>query len=40
MTDKKNYGREEAFAIMEGEAGTKFNPDIFRICHRISRQLS
>lgn len=40
LTDKKNYGREEAFAIMEGEAGTKFNPDIFRICHRISRQLS
>ena len=40
LTDKKNYGREEAFSIMEGEAGTKFNPDIFRICHRISRQLS
>ena len=40
LTDKKHYGREEAFAIMEGEAGTKFNPDIFRICHRISRQLS
>ena len=40
LTGKKNYGREEAFAIMEGEAGTKFNPDIFRICHRISRQLS
>lgn len=39
LTDKKNYGKEEAFSIMEGEAGTKFNPDIFRICHKISRQL-
>ena len=39
LTDKKNYSREEAFGILEGEAGIKFNPDIFRICRKISRQL-
>lgn len=39
LTDKKHYSREEAFRILEGEAGIKFNPDIFRICRKISRQL-
>ena len=39
LTEKKNYGREEALEIMEGESGIKFNPDIFRICRKISRQL-
>lgn len=39
LTEKKNYSREEALEIMEGEAQTKFNPDVFRICRRISRQL-
>ncbi len=39
LTDKKNYSKEEAFEIMEGEAGIKFNPHIFRICRKISRQL-
>lgn len=40
LTDKKNYSKEEAFEIMGKEAGVKFNPDIFKICHKISRQLS
>ena len=39
LTEKKNYSREEALEIMGGEASVKFNPDIFRICHKISRQL-
>lgn len=39
LTDKKNYSREEAFKIMEGEVEIKFNPDIFRICRKIARQL-
>lgn len=39
LTEKRNYSREEALEIMEGEAGIKFNPDIFRICRKISRQL-
>lgn len=39
LTEKKNYGREEALEIMAGEADVKFNPDIFRICRRISRRL-
>ncbi|MCI8543409.1 response regulator [Acetatifactor aquisgranensis] len=39
LTDKRNYSKEEAFNIMEGEAEIKFNPDIFKICRKISRQL-
>lgn len=39
LTEKKNYSREEALEIMRGEAQVKFNPDIFKICQRISRQL-
>ncbi len=39
LTDKKNYTREEAMEIMAGEARTKFNPEIFKICRKISRQL-
>lgn len=39
LTEKKNYSKEEAFEIMRGEADVKFNPDIFRICRKISRQL-
>lgn len=39
LTDKKSYSREEALRIMEEEAEVKFNPDIFRICRKISRQL-
>lgn len=39
LTEKKHYSREEAIEIMEKEAGIKFNPDIFRICRMILRQL-
>lgn len=39
LTEKKNYGREEALDIMEREAKVKFNSDIFEICRKISRQL-
>lgn len=39
LTEKKNYSREEALGIMGREADVKFNPDIFKICCRISRQL-
>ncbi len=35
----KGYSRQEALAVMEKEAGKKFNPDIFKICNKISRQL-
>lgn len=31
--------REEAFEIMNKESGVKFNPDIYKICYKISRQL-
>lgn len=40
LTEKKNYSREEALEIMDREADVKFNPEIFRICRKISRQLS
>jgi len=39
LTEKKNYSREEALEIMGQEAEVKFNPDIFQICKKISRQL-
>lgn len=39
LTDKEQNGREEALAIMQSERGIKFNPDIFDICCKISRQL-
>ena len=39
LTEKKNYSREEALEIMGREAEVKFNPDVFRICRKISRQL-
>lgn len=38
LTEKKHYTREEAMGILEGEAGTKFNPEIFKICAKISRR--
>lgn len=38
LTGEKKYGREEALEMMEKEAGIKFNPDIYKICCRISRQ--
>ncbi len=39
LTGKDNHSREAALDIMRGEAGQKFNADIFGICDKISRQL-
>ncbi|MCM1045151.1 MAG: response regulator [Candidatus Gastranaerophilales bacterium] len=39
LTGGGDRGREEALEVMKEEAGVKFNPDIFQICHKISRQL-
>lgn len=39
LTGKENYSKEEALEIMSQESEIKFNPDIFGICKRISRQL-
>lgn len=39
LTEKKNYSREEALDIMDREADVKFNPEIYKICRKISRQL-
>lgn len=38
LTEKGARSREEALADMRGDAGKKFNPDIFKICEKISRQ--
>lgn len=38
-SEREAYGMEEAFAIMEKDAGTKYNPDIFAILKKIYRQL-
>ena len=39
LTGEENYSREEALDIMREESGIRFNPDIFEICCKISRQL-
>lgn len=43
LTEKRSYreaySAQEAFDIMEKEAGSKINPDIFKIMHKIHRQL-
>lgn len=39
LTAKESCSKEEALAIMDKESGIKFNPDIFKICCKISRQL-
>ncbi len=36
---RRQYSREEAFEIMEQDAGKKFHPDIFQILRKINRQL-
>lgn len=36
---QEGIGREDALALMRGEAGARFNPDIFNICSKISRRL-
>lgn len=38
LTEKEKKGREEALSVMQTESGVKFNPDIFNICRKISRQ--
>lgn len=39
LTGEKKYSREEALEIMGKDAGVKYNPDIYNICCKISRQL-
>lgn len=39
LTEEDTLSREEIFAVLQKEAGVKFNPDIFEICRKISRQL-
>lgn len=39
LTEEGNNSKEEALEIMSNESGVKFNPDIFKICCKISRQL-
>ena len=38
LTEKDACSREEALACMEKESGVRFNPDIYGICCKISRQ--
>ena len=38
LTERNAYSREEALACMEKESGIRFNPDIYGICCKISRQ--
>ncbi len=38
LTGKEKKSREEALSVMQTESGVKFNPDIFNICRKISRQ--
>lgn len=38
LTEKDAHSREEALAHMEKESGVRFNPDIYKICCKISRQ--
>ncbi|MCI8338273.1 MAG: response regulator [Lachnospiraceae bacterium] len=39
LTGEENMDKQEAFAVMEKEAGKGLNRDIFGICCKISRQL-
>ena len=39
LTADGSMDREHALAVMREESGVKFNPDIFEICCKISRQL-
>lgn len=36
---ERGHTREETLDIMDKESGIKFNPDIYKICYKISRQL-
>lgn len=39
LMEQNDCSKEEALEIMDGEKGKKFNPDIFKIYCKISRQL-
>ncbi len=39
LTGEEELSREEALEVMGREAGIKFNPTIYEICRKISRQL-
>lgn len=39
LTGKENLNAAEALSVMGKEAGVRFDPDIYRICYKISRQL-
>lgn len=39
LTGKEGFSRQEALGQMEKEVRIRFDPDIYRICCRISRQL-
>lgn len=38
LTGEKKHSREEALEMMKKDVGVRFNPDIYQICCRISRQ--
>ncbi|MCM1049264.1 MAG: response regulator [Clostridiales bacterium] len=40
LTENDAHTREEALDIMKGEAGVRYSPEIYKICCKISRQLS
>lgn len=40
MTENGACSREEALDVMQDEAGVKYDPDIYRICCKIARQLN
>lgn len=39
LTEQENCSKEEALEEMSSESGVRFNPEIFKICRKISRQL-
>lgn len=39
LTEQADCSKEEALEKMSSESGTRFNPEIFKICRKISRQL-
>lgn len=39
LTEQAGCSKEEALEKMSSESGTRFNPEIFKICRKISRQL-
>ncbi len=39
LTGRKMYSRQEALEVMGKESGVRFNPEIYNICCKISRQL-